>query len=123
MSGPNQKYTIFLIALAFFSASEVAFNLTVGHRDPSMDVLVEHTFQGMATLFGVFTAAIITTLVLRWRWPKAGRTATRALNIVLLFFFPLGTAVAIYGMRKVDKEYEKNITPTPSPSSFPRRSA
>ena len=35
--------------------------------------------------------------------PRGGRVATMALNIVLLLVFPLGTALGIYGLLKVDK--------------------
>jgi len=59
-----------------------------------------------------YLAAIVITLILRGKSPAAGRIATTALNIVLLVLFPLGTALGIYGLMKVDKQsptagYEK----------------
>jgi hypothetical protein len=42
------------------------------------------------------------TLLLRYTKPRLGNVFTKALNILLLFCFPVGTALGIYGLIKVD---------------------
>ncbi len=60
-------------------------------------------FQMVAWIYAALLAATVVTLLVRATSPGAGRVATMALNIVLLFFFPFGTALGVYGLMKVDK--------------------
>jgi hypothetical protein len=55
-------------------------------------------------IYAALVAGMVVILILRGTAPGAGRIATKALNIVLLVVFPLGTALGIYGLMKVDKD-------------------
>jgi cell division protein FtsW (lipid II flippase) len=50
-----------------------------------------------------FAALAFFTIAMRHAMPKPGRSLTKALNIVLLVLFPLGTALGLYGLMKVDR--------------------
>lgn len=54
-----------------------------------------------ANSFYVF--AIIVALILRWRAPRMRRAITIAVSAILLFAFPFGTIIGIYGLAKVDR--------------------
>jgi len=102
MSRHDRTYTVLLIVLAFFlgiSIIEFAFL----KRAPSTPPESRWVFEMIACINAAFVVAIVTTLILRGVAPSAGRIATTALNIILLFAFPFGTALGIYGLRKVDK--------------------
>lgn len=97
----NRIYTYFLIGLACFYAVGtimivVVFSLNAT-EDPSFII------RFVTCFYGIVIALIIWTLILRKAAPRAGRIATIVLNILLLPLFPLGTAVGIYGLWKVDK--------------------
>jgi hypothetical protein len=57
-----------------------------------------------------YLAAIVLVLFIRIVAPKTRRWPTFTLNIVLFLFFPLGTALAVYGLRRIDK----NLKPMPT---------
>ena len=59
---------------------------------------------------GLFLAAIVLVLFIRLVFPAYRRWPTMGLNIILLLFVPFGTALAIYGFLKVDK----NLPRTPN---------
>jgi hypothetical protein len=52
---------------------------------------------------GCLTAAIAVVLFIRVVFPAYRRWPTLGLNIILLVFVPVGTALGIYGLWKVDK--------------------
>ena len=60
-------------------------------------------FQMIIGFYVLLIMAMVTTLILRQKSPAIGRICTMALNIVLLLFFPFGTALGIYGLWKVDR--------------------
>jgi bacteriorhodopsin len=61
-------------------------------------------FGLVASIMALYMVAITTTLVLRAKQPSLGRLLTKALNIVFLVTaFPVGTALGIYGLWKVDR--------------------
>jgi hypothetical protein len=97
----NRIYTALLIALALlFALSGVSIWFV--SRDPNVGDGV-WVFHMVCCIYAVLIMAIIATLVLRAVAPGAGRIATMSLNIILLVIFPLGTALGIYGLLKVDK--------------------
>lgn len=53
---------------------------------------------------GCIAAFAFLTLLLRYTIPRLGGVFTKALNILLLFGFPFGTALGIYGLMKVDRK-------------------
>ena len=107
MSRPNRTYTIVLIALAFFHLLGIINLLFMSHM-PTLPERSRWVFQMTACVNAVFVVAMVATLILRGVSPAAGRIATKALNIVLLISIPFGTAVAIYGLMKVDRDSVEN---------------
>jgi hypothetical protein len=51
----------------------------------------------------IFLFAIVLTLVIRVFFPSTARTITIATCLILLLHFPFGTAVGIYGLKKVER--------------------
>src|SRR5437764_531997 len=103
MNQPNRTYTIALIVIAFFYSLGV-ITMAFMSFSPTVPERTQWVFPMTAWMNGAFTAAMVTTLILRGVAPDAGRIATKALNIILLFSFPLGTVLGIYGLLKVDKQ-------------------
>jgi len=52
---------------------------------------------------GCFLIAMVVVLVIRIGFPTCRRWPTLGLNIVLLIMFPVGTALGVFGLMKVDK--------------------
>jgi hypothetical protein len=107
----NRIYTILLIVSAFLLLTSIITMLSMT-RMPGIAPDAQWVFEMTACSEAAYLAAIVITLILRGKSPAAGRIATTALNIVLLVLFPLGTALGIYGLMKVDKQsptagYEK----------------
>jgi cell division protein FtsW (lipid II flippase) len=98
----NRIYTALLIALALLCALGM-ISMFFMSRSPTIPPESRWTFQMIVWIYGVLIAAIVVILVLRGVAPRAGRIATMALNIVLLIVFPIGTALGIYGLLRVDK--------------------
>jgi hypothetical protein len=109
MSRHNRTYTVLLIALAFFYGLGI-ISLAFMSRMPTLPPESRFVFQMTAWINAALVAAMVLTLILRGAAPDAGRIATKALNIVLLIAIPFGTAVAIYGLMKVDKDGHRNIS-------------
>jgi len=102
MNNHNRTYTALLIALALLDSMGIITMLFLTNS-PSSPPESRWILQMVAAINAVLVLAIVATLILRSALPKAGRIATTALNIVLLFSFPLGTALGIYGLMKVDR--------------------
>jgi len=98
----NRIYTALLIALTLFCAMGMT-SLFFLSRVATMSPESRWPIDMVIGIYALLVAAMITTLILRGVAPRAGRVATMSLNIVLLFLFPFGTALAIYGLLKVDK--------------------
>ena len=98
----NMVYTALLIALAFFY-SLGAMSLWFISHNPEFPTESRWVFEFAVYAELLYVVAMVVALVLRGVAPKAGRIATLALNIILLPLIPLGTALAIYGLWKVDK--------------------
>ena len=75
-----------------------------------------------AFVAGCYVVAVIVTLAVRFTAPSYRRTVTRAMNIVLLLHFPLGTALGVYGLLKADRPEPTAAAPPPSPHA-PRAAA
>jgi hypothetical protein len=99
----DRVYTVLLIVLAFLCGLGM---ISIGFmsRNPKLAPESRWVFQMTACIYAALLAAMVVTLILRGVAPRAGRTATMALNIILLIVFPLGTALGIYGLIKVDKD-------------------
>jgi succinate dehydrogenase hydrophobic anchor subunit len=105
-SRANRNYTIALMVFAFFcliGSGQFIFM----RRSPQVNDSTRGFFELISFMYGCYALAIVATLLARVFAPAAGRLMTKALNIVLLILFPFGTILGIYGMRKVDKEWEQ----------------
>ena len=102
MNKHNTIYTALLTALAFFFSMS-AVTMFFLSRSSEMSPDSRWVFEMTACIELLYVAAMVATLILRGVAPKAGSVATLALNIILLLFIPIGTALAIYGLWKVDK--------------------
>jgi hypothetical protein len=97
----DQVFTGLLIALAFllvlvlgqFTIMRVSGRFVIGDR----------VFPFLMPANVLYFTSIIAALILRWCAPGIRRAATIAVSIILLFLFPLGTIVGIYGLWKVDR--------------------
>ena len=98
----NRIYTITLLVFCFFGVIS-ALEMWMFRRMPGLNPTGKIVFGVTAMIYAVVTAAMAATVALRFWSPPAGRIATVAINVVLLIFFPFGTALAIYGFWKVDK--------------------
>jgi len=98
----NRAYTISLLLLGFILVIATGEMLFIG-SSPTIAGSSKWVFYFVAFVEGSFLMAIAVTLALRAWAPAAGRTATVALNLLLLLLFPFGTAVGIYGLWKADK--------------------
>lgn len=102
----DQLYTILLAVLAFFLLIAIIAVTTLPNQNPES----RPAMRMVALVEALYVAAIVTTIIVRLASPAKGRLITKALNIVLLVYFPLGTALAIYGFRKVDKQPDTQAT-------------
>jgi hypothetical protein len=98
----NRIYTITLMVFCFFGVVG-ALEMWMLRRLPGLDPTGKLLFEVIAMVYAVVTVAMAATVALRYWSPPAGRIATVGINVVLLIFFPFGTALAIYGFWKVDK--------------------
>src|SRR4051812_8767344 len=98
----NRIYSALLIALAALFALGMISIFSISHS-PTIPPESQWTLELVIRIYAALLAAMVATLTLRAVAPRAARTATMALNIVLLIVFPFGTALGIYGLLKVDK--------------------
>lgn len=97
----SRIYTALLGGLAFFAIATMGMFAII--RSPTLPLETRWRIQMIVAIYALLIAAMVATLVLRGVAPRAGRIATMALNIILLIVFPVGTALGIYGLLKVDK--------------------
>ena len=110
----ERLYSILLTALALNGLCGVVLlaalmAIPVADRPPTQ--LPDWSFPILAFLNGVYFCAAALALILRWAAPAVGRRVTRELNIALLFGPPLGTALGLYGLWKVDRD--PAVSPVP----------
>jgi hypothetical protein len=102
----NRLYSILLVALILNTLAGVGIMagvlaLSPAHRPPTH--LPVWSFPLVACLTGAYACAAGVVLYLRIAEPEIGRRVTRGFNIALLFGPPLGTALGLYGLWKVDR--------------------
>jgi hypothetical protein len=102
MTDHNRIYTILLIVAAVLYGGVVTLALVLSYT-PEFATPSRPIFVAVALAEGLYVAAMAVALFLRASAPAAGRVATLILNVIMLPLFPLGTALAIYGLLKVDK--------------------
>lgn len=104
----NRIYEILLVLYAFgmlLSVGTLAFVVsTVQETDGSTGASESsNALIYMMYVNGLLAAFALATVLLRYLTPDLGRVFTKALNILLLVAFPLGTALGTYGLLKVDR--------------------
>jgi hypothetical protein len=115
VSKHDQIYNSLLMVLGFmFFMSAGTMLTTLG----TVGAESRWVFRMTAFVAGCYVVAVITTLAVRFFAPSYRRTVTRAMNIVLLLHFPLGTALGIYGLLKADRP-EAPAAPPPLPHAPP----
>lgn len=102
MSKHDTIYNALLGALGFLlllsGASMLAFS-----GNPNLPADGRWVFRMSVVVAWMYALAAAVTLVVRFKAPAARRPVTMAMNIVLLIYFPLGTALGIYGLWKADR--------------------
>ncbi|MBI1831056.1 MAG: hypothetical protein HYR84_06365 [Planctomycetes bacterium] len=63
----------------------------------------------LAAVNAFFLGTMSITLIVRLSWPEAGRHVTKVMNVLFLLGPPLGTALGIYGLWKVDRELDVEV--------------
>ena len=101
-SGHGQIFTALLIALGFLCL------MVIGQFYTMMQSLAttpesRWAYQYIMWVQTVFLLAIVVALVVRKFFPSRRRVITMAVSIFLLLHFPFGTAIGIYGLKKVDR--------------------
>src|SRR4051812_46830929 len=102
-SNHDHVYTTILGVLAFFVVIGMV-TLNALRNRPGIDPDAKAALLLPLSVEGCFLAAVVLILAIRLVFPPHRRWPTLGLNIALLLFFPLGTALGIYGLMKVDKQ-------------------
>ena len=99
----DRTYAILLVVLAVLYGMSTISVAMIGQM-PGMDATGRWVMRFSAACCGFFVVLILATLVVRAKTRSNGCLVwTKAFNIFLLLAFPLGTAVGVYGLLKVDR--------------------
>jgi hypothetical protein len=101
-------YTTLLGVLGFFFLISIPTMYGLAHA-PSTPPETRWIFMGMAVTELLYALAVVAVGVIRIWFPDHRRWPTVAVNVLLLLYFPLGTALAIYGFWKVDKKLPPSV--------------
>jgi hypothetical protein len=88
---------------AFFTLLGIGVLVNIARR-PSTTPERAMREWSYAYIHGCYLVAMIVVLSIRLLRPMKRRWPTLALNIALLINFPVGTALAIYGLMRADKK-------------------
>jgi glycopeptide antibiotics resistance protein len=103
----DHVYTTLLGVLGSFLIIGMVTLASMRQR-PGITSEARAAFLNALMIEGCFFAAIALGLLIRLVFPAYRRWPTLGLNIVLVLFVPLGTALAIYGFWKVDKNLPRD---------------
>ena len=98
----DHVYTTLLGVLGFFLIMGMVTLASLRQR-PEATLESKSALLMVLAIEGAYLAAITLVLLIRILLPARRRWPTLGLNIILVLFFPLGTALAVYGFSKVDK--------------------
>jgi voltage-gated potassium channel Kch len=99
MNKHNTIYSVLFIVAAFFWLVGASATWTV------LDDAPIRTF--ILTIYATLIFLAGLTLVMRLTRSPHAKLITMATNIIYLLFFPVGTAIGIYGLWKVDKQHQE----------------
>jgi hypothetical protein len=108
VSKHDQIYNTLLMVLGFMFFMTAGVMLTMSGTASDDGKWV---FRMTAFVAGCYVLAVAATLIVRFTAPSYRRTVTRAMNILLLLHFPLGSAVGVYGLLKADRPDSPAISP------------
>lgn len=113
MNRHESIYTIALLVFVFWQLIGIVlmFWLRIGQAGEP-DPLPRWIFHYVITVELIYMAAGIATLVLRRTGSGFARTFTKAFNICMLIFFPIGTALGVYGLWVLDRNPEEQGSST-----------
>lgn len=103
MKNHDKIYTVILIVMAFWSF------ISVGVM--KMSLMESRAVELIMLIYSALFVLTLVTVMLRLWKPTIGRIVSLAVNIILLPAFPIGTAIGIYGLWKVDKQRNGNTQP------------
>jgi hypothetical protein len=99
----DRTYAILLVVLAVLYGVST-LTVAMAGQIPGMDSTGRWAMRFSAAVCGFLVVLILATLAVRSKTrSNACLIWTKAFNILLLLAFPLGTAVGVYGLWKVDK--------------------
>jgi hypothetical protein len=98
----DHVYTTLLAVLGFFLIIGMITLYSIRQR-PGATAELKAALGNVLLIDGCFLAAIALVLLIRIVFPAHRRWPTLGLNIILVLFVPIGTALAIYGFWKADK--------------------
>jgi len=98
----GQVFTGLLIALGLLCMMVIAQFIAMLHN-PAISAESHWIYYYIISMQSIYLFAIMLALVVRGFFPSMRRAITIAVSTILLLHFPFGTAVGIYGLRKVDK--------------------
>lgn len=106
-SNPNQQYSIAVAVYAGLCFMGIV-SLTGFMDRPGMDAHGRWAI-GLARNMNVCILLLcVAILLVRKTLPAQKKWLTQVFNVLLLLSFPIGTAIAIYGLLKVDKNADSN---------------
>jgi lysylphosphatidylglycerol synthetase-like protein (DUF2156 family) len=103
-SESGQIFTALLISLGLLCMLVIG-QFAAMLQNPNIAPEGRWVYHYIIWMHGVYLFAIVLALVVRGLVPSARRTITMAVSIFLLLYFPFGTMVGVYGLRKVDKAH------------------
>jgi hypothetical protein len=107
-SKTENRYRLFLLLYTgFLIISCLQLPYAVNYQDASGEPLPATTiviWDYLIKVYIFYAVLCISAFIIRLRKPSFMKTATKAVNILLLFNVPAGTVLGIYGLLKVDKE-------------------
>ena len=99
----NRIYTIILAVLSGILVLSVIVQTGMVSA-PGLDESGRWVMTITRNVEAFFLAMCVAVLVVRIFFPVRRKWVTFVFNILILFWFPFGTALGIYGFLKVDKE-------------------
>jgi hypothetical protein len=103
----DKIYTMLLGVLGFLLAIAIV-TLAVVRLQPTIPADSRNILLVPLFTEGLYLIAILIVFLIRLISPAHRRWPTLGLNILLLLVVPIGTALAVYGFLKIDKDLKAN---------------
>ena len=73
-------------------------------KNPANNSLARGLLKSFIVAYAIGVTVVVGSLIARALLPASRRNVTVAVSIVLLLWFPFGSAIGIYGLWKVDRQ-------------------